>query len=81
MSTPVFEVAEPVADYIAQTILLVTRRRLKELKFGAYSTEEAERVAGRGVDNKQRGVEPIVSHKKEEEDEITMEAQEQKASA
>jgi hypothetical protein len=57
------------------------RRRLKELKFGAYSTEEAERVAGRGVDNKQRGIEPIVSRKKEEEDEAHMDTQEQKVSA
>lgn len=39
----------------------VHKRRLKDLKFGAYTHEEAMRAAGKGgVDNKQRGVEPIV---------------------
>lgn len=36
------------------------RRRLKELKEGAYTVEESERAAGLGVDNRQRGVEEVV---------------------
>ncbi|KAK8865611.1 hypothetical protein IAR55_000755 [Kwoniella newhampshirensis] len=38
----------------------VHRRRLKELKEPAYTLAEAERAAGLGVDNKQRGVEEVV---------------------
>lgn len=36
------------------------RRRLKELRDPAYTLSEAERAAGLGVDNKQRGVEEVV---------------------
>ncbi len=36
------------------------RRRLKELKDPAYNLKEAERAAGLGTDNKQRGVEELV---------------------
>jgi bud site selection protein 20 len=36
------------------------RRRLKELRDPAYTLSEAERAAGLGVDNKQRGVEELV---------------------
>ena len=56
------------------------RRRLKELKFGSYTKEEAERTAGRGVDNKQRGVEPIVLKKKEDQD-LEMEGQDSKTAS
>lgn len=38
----------------------VHKRRLKELKEGAYTQEEAERAAGLTTDNKQRGVEEVV---------------------
>ena len=58
----------------------VHRRRLKELKFGSYTKEEAERTAGRGVDNKQRGVEPIVLKKKEDQD-LEMEGQDSKTAS
>ena len=36
------------------------RRRLKEIKQPAYTLREAEKSAGLGVDNKQRGVEEVV---------------------
>lgn len=36
------------------------KRRLKQLKEGAYTVEESERAAGLGVDNRQRGVEEVV---------------------
>ncbi|KAL7423575.1 hypothetical protein Q5752_001155 [Cryptotrichosporon argae] len=38
----------------------VHKRRLKELRDPAYTREEAERAAGLGVDNRQRGVEDVV---------------------
>ncbi|KAK1927901.1 bud site selection-related protein [Papiliotrema laurentii] len=38
----------------------VHKRRLKELRDPAYTLSEAERAAGLGVDNKQRGVEELV---------------------
>jgi bud site selection protein 20 len=38
----------------------VHKRRLKELRDPAYTVEESERAAGRGVDNRQRGVEDVV---------------------
>jgi bud site selection protein 20 len=37
------------------------RRRLKELRDPAYTVEEAYRAGGVGVDNRQRGVEELVS--------------------
>ncbi|WOO84409.1 Zinc finger protein bud20 [Vanrija pseudolonga] len=40
----------------------VHKRRLKELKEGAYTSQEAERVSGKTApDNRQRGVEEVVS--------------------
>ncbi|KAE8540243.1 hypothetical protein D1P53_004183 [Cryptococcus gattii VGV] len=38
----------------------VHKRRLKELKEGAYTVGESERAAGLGTDNKQRGVEDVI---------------------
>lgn len=38
------------------------KRRLKELKEGAYTSQEAERVSGKTApDNRQRGVEDVVA--------------------
>lgn len=36
------------------------RRRVRDLKVPAYTQAEADRAAGLGVDNKQRGVEDVV---------------------
>lgn len=38
----------------------VHKRRLKELRAGAYTIEESERAAGLGTDNKQRGFEDVI---------------------
>lgn len=37
-----------------------SRRRVRDLKVPAYTQAEADRAAGLGVDNKQRGVEDVV---------------------
>ena len=42
---------EPITD---------CRRRVRDLKVPAYTQAEADRAAGLGVDNKQRGVEDVV---------------------
>lgn len=36
------------------------KRRLKELREGAYTVEESERAAGLGTDNTQRGFEDVI---------------------
>lgn len=38
----------------------VHKRRLKELREGAYTVEESERAAGLGTDNTQRGFEDVI---------------------
>ena len=43
------------------------RRRLKELREPAYTVDEAERSAGLGKDDRQRGVEEIVRRDKDME--------------
>ncbi|WVR05594.1 hypothetical protein IAU60_002613 [Kwoniella sp. DSM 27419] len=58
----------------------VHRRRLKELRDPAYNITEAERAAGLGTDNRQRGVEEI-SKKMEGIDTETAEQQQQAQTA
>lgn len=41
-------------------VVLISRRRIRDLKVPAYTVAESERAAGLGVDNKQRGVEDVV---------------------